>query len=148
MTQEMADEFCAAQDWSTTVGDRGLDETACWNHLMEAKIEVPADERSPMQRLAVAEVLEKSSEFGYKGVYQHALLRHGIRPSEEGIDVAVSHDELRKIFAPTPWNEKWREQLLRLPDAQDVKGSRFLGTVRRCVRVSNMFLAESLITSV
>jgi putative DNA primase/helicase len=148
VTQEMADDFCAAQDWSTTVGDRGLDETACWNHLMEAKIEVPADERSPMQRLAVAEVLEKSSEFGYKGIYQHALLRHGIRPSEEGIDVAVSHDELRKIFAPTPWNEKWREQLLRLPNAQDVKGSRFLGTVRRCVRVSNMFLAESLITSV
>jgi putative DNA primase/helicase len=141
---EAADEFCAAQDWSTCVGDRGLDETACWNHLMEARIEVPADERSPLQRLSVAEVMLKSAEDSYKGAYQQALLRHGIRPSDEGIDIANAHDELRRIFLPTPWNEKWREQLMRLPGARDVKGSRFLGTVRRCVRVSNMFLADSL----
>lgn len=145
VSAEAADEFCAAQDWSTCVADRGLDETACWNHLMEAKIEVPADEKSPLQRLAVAEVIEKAAESDFKGGYQHALLRHGIRPHEEGVDVANAHDELRKIFTPTPWNEKWKEQLMRLPGAQDVKGSRFLGTVRRCVRVSNLFFAQSLV---
>jgi putative DNA primase/helicase len=144
VSAEVADEFCAAQDWSLCIADRGLDETACWSHLMEARIEVPADEKSPLQRLAVAEVIEKASENDFKGNYQHTLLRHGIRPYAEGVDIANTHDELRKIYLSTPWNEKWREQLMRLPGALDVKGSRFLGTVRRCVRVSNLFFAQNL----
>jgi hypothetical protein len=51
------------------------------------------------------------------------------------VDVSNSHQELKRIFADTPFVGKWADQFRRLTGAKDMKGSHFHGALTRAVRL-------------
>jgi hypothetical protein len=59
----------------------------------------------------------------------------GIGVRKEGIDIANSHNELKKIFSDTPWNEKWKDQLRRIDGSSDQPCTPINGVGKRAVRL-------------
>jgi len=139
ITAAKAAEWCVKQDWSTYKGaEFGKDESHCLHHLWEANLVVDLNEGGPV-RTTVAELLVRCYDGNWTSNRsenaRQALARIGIGIRKEGIDVAVSHNELKKIFADTPWNEKWKDQLRRIDGSSDQACTPINGVGKRAVRL-------------
>lgn len=139
ITSSKAAEWCVKQDWSTYKGaEFGKDESHCLHHLWEANLVVDLNEGGPV-RTTVAELLVRSYDGNWgSNRSEHArqaLARIGIGVRKDGIDIANAHNELKKIFTDTPWNEKWKDQLRRIDGSTDQPCTPINGVGKRAVRL-------------
>lgn len=136
---EAAADWCARQDWSAfRSADAERDEAQCLAHVLEANIIADLDS-GPPSRITVSELLAQvygSSWDDKKGhAARAALARIGIAARRDGIDVANSHDELRRIWRETPFVDKWKDQLKRIDGARELSASQINGVMKRAVRL-------------
>jgi hypothetical protein len=64
-----------------------------------------------------------------------ALARIGIGVRRDGVDIANTHEELRRIYRDTPWQGRWRDQLKRIAGAQEIDSTPINGVKKRAVRL-------------
>jgi putative DNA primase/helicase len=139
ITGEAAAEWCRKQDWTAwSVNQAEQDETRCLAHLLEAHVVVDLDKGGP-SRVTVGELVRKGAGENWESLpaecARAALARYGIGVRAEGLDVANSHDELRRIYRDTPFCDKWRDQLKRVDGARELAASKINGVMKRAVRV-------------
>lgn len=139
ITPEAAAEWCARQDWSAfRSADAERDEAQCLAHLLEAHVVVDLDRRGPA-RTTLGELIRQAVSVDWESesaeLARQALARFGVGVRTEGLDVANSHDELRRIYRETPFCDKWRDQLKRLDGARELAATRINGVMKRAVRL-------------
>jgi putative DNA primase/helicase len=139
ITPEAAAEWCARQDWSAfRSADAERDEAQCLAHLLEAHVVVDLDRRGPA-RTTLGELIRQAVSADWESesaeLARQALARFGIGVRTEGLDIANSHDELRRIYRETPFCDKWRDQLKRLDGARELAATRINGVMKRAVRL-------------
>ena len=140
ITPEAAAEWCAKQDWAAFRSpDTERDEAQCLAHLLEANIIADLKAGGAPSRITVAELLRTAYGRDWDDdkaiAARAALMRIGLAARRDGIDVANSHDELRKVFRETPFVDKWRDQLKRIDGARELPASQINGVMKRAVRL-------------
>ena len=138
ITPEDAASWCAKQDWSVhTPNETDMDEQKCLSHLMGAHIEL--DEGGHRMRRSIGELVSLALSAVHpdndRKAAKLSLERYGIGIRRDGVDVSSSHQELKKIFADTPFVGKWNDQFRRLDSAKVVSGSHFGGALTRAIRL-------------
>lgn len=143
ITIEQATAWCERQQWETfQSSELDMDESRCFQHLMGAIIQ--HEEHGHNMRRSVAELVKQACTPGdfNREAARNTLERHGIKLVKDGcgIDIADSHQELRRIFIDTGFSGKWKDQFKRLTGAKCVSSTRFNGVPLRCVRLPmNLF---------
>lgn len=138
ITLEEAAAWCAKQDWTVhTPNETDMDEQKCLAHLMGAHIEL--DEGGHRMRRSIGELvtmaLSAMAPDQDRKAAKLSLERYGIGIRRDGVDVSNSHQELKRIFADTPFVGKWNDQFRRLDGAKVVAGSHFGGALTRAIRL-------------
>lgn len=133
-----ASAWCAKQDWTLlTPNDTDMDEQKCLAHLMGAHIEL--EESGHRMRRSVGELITMATSSRSTDQDRRAakasLERYGIGIRRDGVDVSNSHQELKRIYADTPFVGKWSDQFRRLPGATVKQASQFHGAMTRAVRL-------------
>ena len=146
ITPEAAAEWCAKQDWSAfRTAETEKDEARCLAHLLEANVVADLD-AGPPTRTTVAELLRMTLHADWHSKTAEnaraALMRLGIAVRREGIDVANSHDELRRIYRDTPFSEKWKDQLKRMDGARELSSTVINGVQKRAIRLPLTIVGE------
>lgn len=145
ITMEEADKWCAAQDWSVhTPNDTDMDEAKALAHLMGAHIEL--EDGGHRMRRSVGELLAAALDH-YRPEQERkaaktSLERYGLGIRRDGVDISNSHQELRRIYAETPFAGKWSDQFKRLPGAEAISVSHFHSAKTRAVRLPFHFFSH------
>ena len=138
ITLDESNAWCARQDWTVhTPNETDMDEQKCLAHLMGAHIEL--EESGHRMRRSVGELVTMAINTRNtdqdRRAAKSSLERYGLGIRRDGVDVSNSHQELKRIFADTPFVGKWADQFRRLTGAKDVAGSHFHGALTRAVRL-------------
>lgn len=109
----------------TSTDTQETDENRVLDILCQSTVEV-AQEHGSAKRLSINELLNacfEDWESNPATVERDALLRHGIYvpPRGEHVDIANKHPGLTRIFSGSPYDERWRDYLLRVDGAQAVE---------------------------
>jgi putative DNA primase/helicase len=139
ITQDKANEWCAAQDWSAFLSNESeKDEHKCLAVLLEANIMVNTLGAAP-ERVAVMELISRALEHNWFSdvakTSRGVLERFGICVRREGVDIASAHEELAKIYRQTQFVGKWNEFLARIPGAKRIDSSKIMNISKRAVRL-------------
>jgi putative DNA primase/helicase len=137
VTPDEAAAWCAKQDWSAFQSqETDMDEHRAFSILMTAII--GHEEAGRIHRLSIAELIKQGSSYTNhdQAAAKATLERHGIAIRRGGfIDISDNHQELRRLFADTPFAGKWADQLRRLPGAEKRANSHFNGVQSRATRL-------------
>jgi putative DNA primase/helicase len=137
ITPEQAAAWCAKQDWTHFASQESdMDEHRAFAVLMAAII-MHDDSAGRSHRLSIAEIVAEAIDPGASGrtAAKATLERYGVGVRRDGIDIADAHQELRKVFAETPFAGKWADQLRRIDGARTVKNSHFHRVQTRATRL-------------
>lgn len=141
VTLPWARDWVERQNWDTFLpGEADRDETRCLMTLSSALVRVERGSGAPMT-LSIDELMAAyyDPETGAEArtAASADLVRRGVKPTAEYVDVSANHPELARIFEKTIWSGKWKDQLARCPGfLEHTKGSRFGNVVHRAVRLS------------
>lgn len=129
LTLERAQIWVNSHDWEVyKEDDKDLDEQQAYSVLMESIIRHETDDGT--RNLSIGELIEYGTTSA-----DATLARHGIRVKDKWVYIANSHVELKKIYKDTQFSDKWKDQFLRLENAESVAGYKFAGVTSRCVRI-------------
>ena len=133
ITREAADQWVQAQEWEQWMPvEADKDEMRAFAVLREGLLRFePEDGLS--RNLSVSELIEIA--MGGEQAALKTLNRHGIKIRPDGVvAISNSHRTLAVFYSETPWANKWKHQLMRLPNAQQSQ-DRIGGVNQRCVLI-------------